>query len=557
MRTQKKATQNEETQQEDFICIQKLYSSSTKVSLQTIRKLISEYLGFDLVFDSLVEIMEEMDLNDYLNQDYEVSFIVEIINSTYFQERIPPILGKLPKAIYLKTIECVLYIASLKIIEMPQIQNCIQIFNSSDQEWMVNGMPIDNELIQSILWKINRYINERKLTQWILQNKQDFLIQHKIMLHEFLLLACNSSKKEEMQKLLGTMQQDSYQKLMLLAPSFIQGLPIQNRLNRPQSSSHILHKNSTQQHGQIQQYQTLKINQINQLFIANKNNYVSSTQVLDDPQKKRQQLQLNKIQLISNQDNKTEQKKQKNFKLSTQKPVRIENYKSQIFGYHQLDPKYRANLKKILNLRQGADNNTLKKQKSDEIKFIDSNNLRLQENNSFPRHLENQYVSEKALSQTNTTYNLKSNPENKEESQLLNYLLKSQNYVLHQRPQSALKDPPQNPFGFCYHPEKEQPGVPIYVPSSTSQSQLDTSIVINSKKQKSFLNASNDKNFFTSKRMNQSGRNVAEQILDQELHVWETKLVNKTNKENNKLFVPYGNIKKQSFTINLPFEKKI
>ncbi|KAL4467005.1 hypothetical protein ABPG74_010602 [Tetrahymena malaccensis] len=556
MRTQKKATQNEETQQEDFICIQKLYSSSIKISLQTIRKLISEYLGFELVFDSLVEIMEEMDLNDYLNQDYEVSFIVEIINSAYFQERIPPILGKLSKMIYLKTIECVLYIASLKIIEMPQIQNCIQIFNSSDQEWMVNGMPIDNELIQSILWKINRYINERKLTQWILQNKQDFLIQHKIMLHEFLLLACNSSKKEEMQKLLGTMQQDSYQKLMLLAPSFIQGFPIQNRLNRPQSSSHILNKNGTQSQGQIQQYKALKINQINQPFMTNKNNYVSSSQLTDDLQKGRQQLQLNKIQLISNQDSKKEEKKQKNFKLSSQKSVRIENYKSQIFGYHQLDPKYRANLKKILNIRQGADIAN-KKQKTADVKYIDPNHIRLQENNSFPRHFENQYLSEKTLSQTNNTYNLKSNPENKEESQLLNYLLKSQNYVLHQRPQSALKDPPQNPFGFCYHPEKEQPGVPIYVPSSTSQSQLDTSSAVSAKKQKSFLNVSNDRNFFTNKKMNQNGRNVAEQILDQELNVWETKLVNKTNKENNKLFVPYGNIKKQSFTINLPFEKKV
>ncbi|KAL4510188.1 hypothetical protein ABPG72_010381 [Tetrahymena utriculariae] len=556
MRKQKKATQNEETQQEDFICIQKLQNSSTKVSLQTIKKLISEYLGFQLIFDSLVEIMEEMGLNDYLNQDYEVSFIVEIINSTYFQERIPPILSKLPKAVYLKTIECVLQIASLKIIEMPQIQNCIQIFNSSDQEWMINGIPIDNELILSILWKINRYINERKLSQWILQNKQDFQIQHRIMLHEFLLLACNSSKKEEMQKLLGTIQQDSYQKLMLQAPSFIQGLSVQNRLNRPHSSSHILNKNGTQLQSQIQLFQTLKINQIHQPFITNKNDYVSLQQLSDDPQNGRQQLQLNKIQLIQNQGSKRDQKKQKNFKVSSQKSVRIENYKSQIFGYHQLDPKYRANLKKILNLRQGADN-TIKKQKSADIKFIDLNNIRLQENNSYPRHLENQYVSEKKLSQTNNTYNLKSNPDNKEETQLLNYFLKSQNYVLHQRPQSALKDPPQNPFGFCYHPEKEQPGIPIYVPSSTSQSQLDTSSVVNAKKQKSFLNASNDKNFFTSKRMYQSGRNVAEQILDQELHVWETKLVNKTNKENNKLFVPYGNIKRQSFSINLPFEKKL
>ncbi|EGR31561.1 hypothetical protein IMG5_106940, partial [Ichthyophthirius multifiliis] len=97
----------------------------------------------------------------------------------------------------IKIIESSIIIFLKGLLKLEEIRNAVLIFVLKEMEHQTTGLPLNEDVINNLLMKINKVISQDILKEWI--KKCSEIVEYKgiIQIHEFLYLVCNTVQRHQ------------------------------------------------------------------------------------------------------------------------------------------------------------------------------------------------------------------------------------------------------------------------------------------------------------------------------------------------------------------------
>ncbi|EAR93576.3 hypothetical protein TTHERM_00427420 (macronuclear) [Tetrahymena thermophila SB210] len=541
------------------------------IKLQDLEALCCQYLEVQPMYKAIKEIYETNYNEDepiQPTQKLDAQHVFQIIRSAKFIERTPRFLNNMYTSQSVKIIEASIIIFIRNLLKLNEIRDAMLIFVLKEMEHQTIGLPLNEEVITGLLWKINKTISNDILKEWI--KRCNDIIQYKgvIQVHEFLYLVCNTINRheyiEKIPKIQMDIERDKFGIFKIeAAQASTQKNPdekIQNYMKYQYNMEKMIFDGRTLQK-KDEYYQQKRKNKMDQIMKSDDNFQQEFRKMLRDQELYEEiKIRLRNANQLINQakingrlyqdaqgeteesDYELESERQQNQQI----PVNIQDKKLSKIELVQQSSTYQ---KKQMHRPQSAFITQVKQEV----------NLHRQMNKDL-NYQSQIKIEEKQFANTAINFN------SLRPSSALNKFPIASNQKL--RPQTAVKQTSNNI-------NQMRQGLKSATSNATSSKFFGNTISTNANsrpqsnslaKTQSFTSFHKRMLLSSAKQYKKKDLNIMSasqnpdtiqvlQNLDEELDFWEDRQnINQTNQ--NKIFVPFGNVNKKNYTINLPWSSQ-